>query len=207
MLKEPPLSAVRRGLYGLGSQPSVAGGQGPRARGPGCGWEWEGGGRPRRLKTVTDAVTGVWEAPLEGDVSWLCRWLLWGHVVNGEADGLAGEEERFSSRGVAPGSPFSWLKWDASLAQQTDSQTDSPHLSERGWKTGKRRQDREETCRAWKGGAAPGSCVQGRPARPAVCTALPASRPGARLGRGWFRLRKSRTSPVSARVHLLSRVH
>lgn len=37
-------------------------------------------------------------------------------TVNGEC-GLPGEEERFSSRRVAPGSPFFWLKRNASLRQ------------------------------------------------------------------------------------------
>lgn len=49
MLKEPPLSAVRRGLYGLGSQPSVAGGSGAKSQGPRM---WVGmGGRRQAPKT------------------------------------------------------------------------------------------------------------------------------------------------------------
>lgn len=44
--KRAPLSAARRGLCWLGSEPSVAGGQGSRARGPGCGCNGEEGGRP-----------------------------------------------------------------------------------------------------------------------------------------------------------------
>ena len=78
---------------------------------------------------------------MEGDISWLCRRLPWGCKVNGEADGLAGEEERFSSWGGIPGSPFSWLKWEASPAQQTDSLASS----ERGWEMVNQIQARKET--------------------------------------------------------------
>lgn len=118
--------------------------------------------------------TDVWEAPLEGDVSWLCRWLLSGRTVNGEVDGLAGEVDRFSGRGVAPDQP--------SLGQSrmppwtsTDRQTDrlSLPLSERGRETGNQRQDREEICGAWGVGLSPGAAYRGSWLSPV--SALPCS--------------------------------
>lgn len=134
----------------------------------------------------------MWEAPLEGDISWLCRWLLLGRMVTGEQAVFLGRR-----RGFLKGPPFSWLKQDAPPPLQTDSLP----LSEHSWETVNQIQDGEETRREFM--AAPPRVP--RAGEPGV-HAAPA-RALARGGRGMGRclLRKSWTSPESAGV-LLSRV-
>lgn len=96
-----------------------------------------------------------------------------------EADSLAAEE-RFSSRGVAPGSPFSWLKRDASLAQQTARQT--PRLCQSA--AGRREnEDKTGRRRAEPGGVALPLGAACRGAQLGPRSVLPC--PRADQGQGW----------------------